>query len=112
MRSMAVEPSGTSPVNVAPVIFVALARTKSSADSISIFPALSGRDAVAISPSGSPVLKKNGAPAADAAHRKSAATAVAHRNTLKILDLGWKGIGPPLTLTSYLATRCTQQPYR
>jgi len=37
---------------------------------------------------------------------------VAHRNTLKILDLGWKGIGPPLTLTSYLATRCTQQPYR
>jgi hypothetical protein len=34
--------------------------TKSSADSISILPALSGRDAVAIRPSGLPVLKKNG----------------------------------------------------
>jgi hypothetical protein len=32
---------------------------KSSADSISIFRWLSGRDAVAIRPSGAPVLKKN-----------------------------------------------------
>ena len=35
-------------------------RTKSSADSISGRPGLSGRDAVAIRPSGLPVLKKNG----------------------------------------------------
>jgi hypothetical protein len=34
--------------------------TKSSADSISNFPAESGREAVAINPSGLPVLKKNG----------------------------------------------------
>jgi hypothetical protein len=35
---------------------------KSSADSISILPLLDGRLTVAILPSGSPVLKKNGAP--------------------------------------------------
>ena len=40
------------------VIFVAEVRTKSSADSISSLPAEPGREAVAIRPSGSPVLKK------------------------------------------------------
>ena len=42
------------------VRFVAEVRTKSSADSISILPAEPGREAVAILPSGTPVLKKNG----------------------------------------------------
>jgi hypothetical protein len=47
------------PVKVAPVIEVFVPRIKSSADSISNFPpALSGREAVAILPSGSLVLKK------------------------------------------------------
>jgi hypothetical protein len=75
------------------VIVVGLARTKSSADSISILPALSGRDAVAISPSGSPVLKKNGAATADTVHTESATIPTANRNALEILDLACMGIG-------------------
>ncbi len=55
------DPVGMRPWNVA---LVSLREppltTKSSADSISILPALSGRDAVAILPSTSPVLKKKG----------------------------------------------------
>src|SRR5512135_130658 len=51
----------TRPVKVALVIEVGSVRTKSSADSISNPKPLSGRLAVAIFPSGSPVLKKNGA---------------------------------------------------
>ena len=47
-----------SPVKVASVIDVECVRTKSSADSISNFPSLDGREAVAIFPSGFPVLKK------------------------------------------------------
>jgi hypothetical protein len=50
---------GRRPVNVALVSFVSEVRTKSSADSISILPAELGREAVAIRPSGFPVLKKN-----------------------------------------------------
>src|SRR5215467_10703830 len=53
-----VEPAGTRPVNDPPVIEVVWVRTKSSAVSISIFPGLDGREAVAIFPSGFPVLKK------------------------------------------------------
>src|SRR5215471_8865675 len=52
-------PVGMSPVKVALVMLVGVVMTKSSADSISIFPAEAGREAVAIRPSGSPVLKKN-----------------------------------------------------
>jgi hypothetical protein len=47
----------TSPVKVALVIDVGEVRTKSSADSISNVPAEAGRLALAIFPSGSPVLK-------------------------------------------------------
>src|SRR5262245_24849364 len=51
-------PVGKSPVKVALLRMVGEVNTKSSADSISIFPAELGREAVAMSPSGFPVLKK------------------------------------------------------
>src|SRR5437868_6153851 len=51
-------PDGISPVNVACWISVFSVSTKSSAVSIWIVPALAGRDAVPIFPSGSPVEKK------------------------------------------------------
>src|SRR5215471_924840 len=63
------------PVNVALVILVGPVRTKSSAAWISNFPALSGRVAVAILPSGLPVLKKNGEAAAGSVRKRSARTA-------------------------------------
>src|SRR5215469_9089369 len=50
-------PRGRSPVNVALLRMVGKVNTKSSADSISILPAELGRDAVAMRPSGLPVLK-------------------------------------------------------
>jgi hypothetical protein len=51
-----------SPTKLASVINVFCdGMTKSSADSISNFTGVEGRDAVAILPSGFPVLKKNGA---------------------------------------------------
>src|ERR1700722_11053916 len=59
-----------SPVKVASVIEVACVRAKSSADSISNFPTLDGREAVAIFPSGSPVLKKVVSAAAGSAKRQ------------------------------------------
>src|ERR1700722_16179154 len=57
MTLVALAPEGIRPVRVASVMEVPCVRTKSSADSISN-PAVSGRDAVAIFPSGTPVLKK------------------------------------------------------
>jgi hypothetical protein len=57
-------------VKVALVIEVVVVRTKSSADSISNFPAVDGRVAVAIFPSGAPVLNKNGSAAAGTAGNK------------------------------------------
>src|SRR5262249_49900393 len=57
-------PPVSRPVKVAPVIEVWAVRAKSSPVSISNFPALSGRAAVAILPSGLPVLKKNESAAA------------------------------------------------
>src|SRR3954451_14905249 len=63
-------PPVSNPVKMALVIRVELVRTKSSADSISILPPAPGRVAVAILPSGSPVLKKNGAAAAGSAARR------------------------------------------
>src|SRR6185369_10494144 len=62
MRTSRISPGppwSSSPVKVASVRTVCDARMKSSADSISILRWLSGRDAVAIRPSGAPVLKKN-----------------------------------------------------
>ncbi len=50
-------PDGIRPVKAAPVIEVCWVRTKSSPVSISNFPELSGRVAVAMRPSGLPVLK-------------------------------------------------------
>src|SRR5713101_1328750 len=70
-----VAPPVSRPVNVALVIEVGPVRTKSSADSISNLPALSGRDAVAIFPSGSPVLKKNGVAVTGAVKKRKARTA-------------------------------------
>jgi len=72
----------TKPVNVALVIFVSVVKAKSSADSISFDGcpegAVSGRDAVAIFPSGVPVLKKNGsADAGDAPNNPTKITAPA-----------------------------------
>ena len=61
----------SNPVKVALVITVELegAKTKSSADLISNLPPTSGRVAVAILPSGSPVLKNGVAPAGSAVKR-------------------------------------------
>ena len=54
----------STPVKEAPVIDVCCVRTKSSPVSISNLPALMGRVAVAIRPSGLPVLKTNASAAA------------------------------------------------
>ena len=59
-------PDVIRPVNVPLLIRVAEVRTKSSPVSISDFPPEEGRLAVAINPSGSPVLNKNGSAAAGA----------------------------------------------
>src|ERR1700760_1668340 len=68
--SPTVAPPDSRPVKVGLVSDVECVRTKSSADSISNGAPASGRVAVAIFPSGSPVLKKKGV---------SAATGVTHR---------------------------------
>src|SRR5574340_1125401 len=70
-------PPLSSPVKVADWIAVVLPSTKSSADSISNFPAVSGREAVAILPSGSPVLKKKGVAEASPTHSTDAARQIA-----------------------------------
>ena len=64
---MLLEPAVSKPVKLPLVIAVVASRMKSSANSISNFPPVSGRAAVAIFPSGSPVLKKKGVSAAAAA---------------------------------------------
>ena len=66
--------AGIRPVNVALVIVVGPVSTKSSADSISNAPPEPGRDAVAINPLGSPVVKKNGVPEAAAGWTLAAPT--------------------------------------
>src|SRR5437868_9931 len=58
-------PDGIRPVKATPVISVCCVSTKSSAVSISNFPGLSGRVAVAMRPSGVPVLKTKVSAAAD-----------------------------------------------
>jgi hypothetical protein len=63
-------PNGIRPVKAAPVINVYWVSTKSSPVSISNFPALSGRVAVAIRPSGLPVLKTNASATAGNGHRR------------------------------------------
>src|SRR5262245_54126073 len=57
-------PTGIRPVNEAPVIDVCRVWTKSSPVSISNLPALAGRVAVAMRPSGLPVLNTNASAAA------------------------------------------------
>src|SRR5262245_34992603 len=57
-------PDGIRPVKAAPVISVCCVSTKSSPVSISNFPGLSGRVAVAMRPSGLPVVKTNESAAA------------------------------------------------
>jgi hypothetical protein len=57
----------SKPVNVAWLITVCEVKSKSSADSISNLVALDGLDAVAIRPSGFPVLKEKGSAAAGVA---------------------------------------------
>ena len=57
-------PDGIRPVKAAPVINVSWVSAKSSLVSISNLPGLSGRVAVAIRPSGLPVLKMKGSEAA------------------------------------------------
>src|SRR6516162_9472900 len=61
---LSVAPPVSRPVKVAPVIEVWAIRGKSSPVSISNFPLLSGRAAVAILPSGLPVLNVNSSAAA------------------------------------------------
>src|SRR5215467_6365028 len=58
--SATVASSVSNPTNVALLIAVSELKKKSSPASISNFPADDGRDAAAIFPSGSPVLKENG----------------------------------------------------
>jgi hypothetical protein len=62
--------AGRRPVKVARLIEVVPVRTKSSADSISNFPAVDSRVAVANFPSGTPVLKKNESNPAGIAYSK------------------------------------------
>src|SRR5215475_1169944 len=94
------------PVNVALVIVVGPVRTKSSADSISNLPALSGRVAVAILPSGLPVLKKNGvAPTGPARKRR---TRIAAGRDLTRVIFAPPGYQAPLTALA----RWTPWPYR
>ncbi|MGH6798918.1 MAG: hypothetical protein ACREDI_11130, partial [Roseiarcus sp.] len=70
-------------------------RMKSSADSISNFPALDGRVAVAIFPSGSPVLKKVASAAAGAAQRQpSSDRVIANRASVIAIAL-LPAIRPP-----------------
>jgi hypothetical protein len=52
-------PNGTNPVMVAWVISVLSDKMKSSAVSVSILPALAGRDSAPNRPSGAPALKEN-----------------------------------------------------
>src|SRR6185369_6017821 len=73
--SLSDAPIGISPVNAAPVISVCWVRTKSSPVSISNFPGLSGRVAVAIRPSGLPVLKTMLSAIAVADRKRAAANA-------------------------------------
>jgi hypothetical protein len=69
------DPVGIKPWKVALFSFrVPPLTTKSSPDSISILPALDGRDAVAILPSTSPVLKKNGTALAGPLQDRTTAT--------------------------------------
>src|SRR5438874_8539743 len=68
---------GIRPVKVAWSMMVGVLRMKSSADSISILPGLSGRDAVAIKPSGLPVVKENAA--ADGTQRPSSSSTCGRR---------------------------------
>jgi hypothetical protein len=65
-----VAPPTMRPVKVALSISVAWVVTKSSAVSVSSLPGLAVRDSVAIFPSGSPVLKKNGCSVAAAGGRR------------------------------------------
>src|SRR6516165_8375287 len=68
-------PAGINPVMVACAIVVVSVRMKSSAVSVSSVPGLAGRDSAPSSPSGFPVLKKNGAAQAGAASHTPALTA-------------------------------------
>ena len=71
-------------MKVALVIEVGEVRTKSSADSISNLPVLAGRVAVAIFPSGLPVLKKNGVAAAGSAVSKPTERTTAEAFTMSL----------------------------
>jgi hypothetical protein len=77
---------GSKPANVAWSIVVYDARMKSSADSISIWlrAALAGRDAVAMRPSGAPVLKVNVAPQLEVAIDKPRASNAVRQRILAI----------------------------
>ena len=66
-------PVGNRPVKVALLMVTGAVRLKSSADSISAFPGLPGRDPVAIRPSGFPVLKVNVCAEADTARHNRVA---------------------------------------
>ena len=79
-------PDGINPVMVACAIVVVSVRMKSSAVSVSSAPGLAGRDSAPSSPSGFPVLKKNGAAQAGAASHTPTLTATPttlNRNTVR-----------------------------
>src|SRR5262249_24814450 len=87
-------PVGNRPVNVALSSLVAEVRTKSSADSIWILRAELGREAVAIKPSGFPVLKKKeSAETEPAIMAMAAGTANLRKNTFMIDHLVVKDHG-------------------
>src|SRR4051794_28843688 len=79
-------PVGSRPVNVALVRLVSLVKTKSSADSISSLPAEPGREAVAILPSGLPVLKKKVLPACTGPLSAHATRANAANQSFEYID--------------------------
>src|SRR5512143_1971883 len=74
-------PDGITPAMVACAMVVVPVRMKSSAVSVSRWPVLAGWDNVPSSPSGLPVLKKNGSAQAGVASHTPAVTVAATRLT-------------------------------
>src|SRR5215467_12400690 len=81
--SATVAPPVSNPTNVALLITVSEVKKKSSPVSISNFPADEGRDAVAILPSGSPVLKMKGSAAAGTTQSAVKAKTVSSRKRIR-----------------------------
>src|SRR5579862_9483759 len=88
-----VEPVGTSPVNDPPEIEVVWVSTKSSAVSISLLPGLDGCEAVAILPSGFPVLTTTVSAFAGRVHVQRTTTILSTAIGRIMGHLKWRSVG-------------------